>query len=292
LSPGISDCQLFFEIFFKIIVAPTQRDFVNIRLNVRFLNFLHLLNLSQQTGTLYLPGIQPPLPAPSILFMDNDQLIQMIRQGGTPRERAGRYLQDKYFYLTRQIGVRKLRLSYDDANMAFSDALTELDWKIRQGETFDDLGKMIYTLTHRRGVDMIRKRATKTGTEPFGNPNNTTDLPDWFLDVLQNFDTDHILSRLLQHDDENERHQRQHRIIACVLKALDEMPKKRRALLVNKLDGYDYEELTQLHGFKTERVAHEMVSRGMESLRGALKDLCQQKEPVCRDLCAWLNRKS
>ena len=224
--------------------------------------------------------------------MDNDQLIRMIRQGGTPRERAGRYLQDKYFYLTRQIGVRQLRLSYDDAGMAFSDALTELDAKIRQGETFDDLGKMIYTLTHRRGVDMIRKRATKSGTEPFGNPNNTTDLPDWFLDVLQNSDADHVLSRLLGHDDENERRQRQYRIIACVQKALDEMPKKRRALLVNKLDGYDYEELTQLHGFKTERVAHEMVSRGMESLRGALKSLCQQQEPVCRDLCAWLNRKS
>ncbi len=120
--------------------------------------------------------------------MDNDQLIQMIRQGGTPRERAGRYLQDKYFYLVRQIGVRQLRLSYDDANMAFSDALTELDWKIRQGESFDDLGKMVYTLTHRRGVDTIRKRATKSGTEPFGKPGNTTDLPDWFLDVLQNFD--------------------------------------------------------------------------------------------------------
>lgn len=224
--------------------------------------------------------------------MDNDQLIQMIRQGGTPRERAGRYLQNKYFYLTRQIGVRQLRLSYDDANMVFSDALAELDLKIRQGETFDDLGKMLYTLTHRRGVDMIRKRATKHTNEPFGSPANTTDLPDWFLDALQNFDADHVLSRLLRHDDENERRQRQLRILACVQLALEEMPKKRRALLGHKLEGYDYEELTQLHGFKTERVAHEMVSRGMESLRNALKNLCQQQEPVCRDLCAWLHRKS
>ncbi len=224
--------------------------------------------------------------------MNDDQLIRMIRQGGISRERAGRYLQDKYFYLIRQIGVRQQRLSYDDALMAFSDALTELDWKIRHGESFEELGKMVYTLTHRRGVDTIRKRTTKTGTDPLVNSSNTAELPDWFLDALQNSDTDHVLSRLLEHDDENERRQRQNRITACVLKALDEMPKKRRALLVNKLDGYDYEELTELHGFKTARVAHEMVSRGMESLREALKNLCQQGEPVCRDLCAWLNRKN
>ena len=151
---------------------------------------------------------------------------------------------------------------------------------------------MVYTLTHRLGVDTIRKRTTKTGTDPLVNSSNTAELPDWFLDALQNSDTDHVLSRLLEHDDEDERRQRQNRITACVLKALDEMPKKRRALLVNKLDGYVYEELTELHGFKTARVAHEMVSRGMESLREALKNLCQQGEPVCRDLCAWLNRKN
>ncbi len=224
--------------------------------------------------------------------MNDDQLIQMIRQGGFPRERASRYLQDKYFYLIRLIGVRKQRLSYDDAHMAFTDALTELDWKIRQGEAIDDLGKMIYTLTHRRGVDTIRKRTTKTGTEPLSNPANTAELPDWFLDILQNFDTNHVLNRLLHSDDERERQQRQLRITACILQALDQMPKKRRALLANKLDGYDYEELKQLHGFKTERVAHEMVSRGMESLRDTLKNFCQQEEPVCRDLCAWLNRKT
>ena len=93
-------------------------------------------------------------------------------------------------------------------------------------------------------------------------------------------------------ENERESRQRQLRISACVLKALDLMPKKRRSLLVNKLEGYDYEELTQLHGFKTERVAHEMVSRGMASLRDALKNLCQQKESVCHDLCTWLNRNT
>ncbi|MEQ1743873.1 MAG: hypothetical protein ABMA02_00475 [Saprospiraceae bacterium] len=224
--------------------------------------------------------------------MNDDQLIQMIRQGGIARMRAGDYLQDKYFYLVRQIGVRQQRLSYDDAQSAFSDALTELDWKIRNGETFEELGKMLYTLTHRRGVDTIRKRTTKTGTDPLGNTANTIDLPDWFLDALQDADSDHVLNRLLEHDDESDRRQRLNRITACVVMALDTMPKKRRALLVNKLDGYDYEELTELHGFKTSRVAHEMVSRGMESLREALNNLCQQGEPACRDLCAWLTRKN
>ena len=224
--------------------------------------------------------------------MTNDELIKMIRQGGMSRERASRYLQKKYFYLIRQIGVRQQRLSYDDANMAYSDALTEIDWKIRQGDAIEDLGKMIYTLIHRRGVDTIRKRTTKTGTEPLSNPMNTVELPDWFLDVLDNLDADHILNRLMNSENERESRQRQLRISACVLKALDEMPRKRRSLLVNKLEGYDYEELTQLHGFKTERVAHEMVSRGMSSLRDALKNLCQLEEPVCRDLCSWLNRNA
>ncbi len=224
--------------------------------------------------------------------MSDDQLIRMIQQGGSPREKANRHLQDKYFYLIRQVGVRKLHLSYEEAHMAFTDALTELDWKIRQNESIEDTGKMIYTLTHRRAVDILRKQTTKTGTEPLINPAKTAELPDWFMDILQNLDHDHVLNRLLRIDDDNEKRQRQMRILACVLKALEQMPTKRRALLTNKLDGYDYEELTQLHGFKTERVAHEMVARGMESLRDALKNLCKQGEPVCRDLCAWLNRKT
>lgn len=223
--------------------------------------------------------------------MNDDQLILMIRQGGPPRERANRYLQDKYFYLIRQVGVRKQHLSYEEAHMAFADALTKLDWKIRNNEPVDDLGKMLYTLVHHRGVDIIRKLATKD-IDPLDNPGKNTDLPDWLVDILQNSDSDHILNRLLDTDDEHERKQRQTRILACIFKGLDQMPPKRRALLVNKLDGYDYEELKQLHGFKTERVAHEMVSRGMESLREALKALCQQGEPVCRDLCAWLSRKT
>ncbi|MBK8966419.1 MAG: hypothetical protein R3D58_10230 [Saprospiraceae bacterium] len=224
--------------------------------------------------------------------MTDAQLIQMLRQGGLPRERANRFLQNKFFYLIRQLGVRQQRLSYDEAQMAFADALTELDWKVRQGDEIEDLGKMIYTLTHRRGVDTIRKRTTKTNTEPLNNPVSTSALPEWFLDALQNLDADHVLSRLMQHENEQEKHQRQLRIMACVLKALDQLPKKRRSLLVHKLDGYDYEELTQLHGFKTERVAHEMVSRGMNSLRDTLKNLCQLGEPVCQDLCSWLNRKN
>ncbi len=224
--------------------------------------------------------------------MTNDQLIQMIRQGGLPRERASRFIQKKYFYLIRQIGVRQQRLRYDDALMAYTDALTELDWKIRQGEAIDDLGKMVYTLTHRRGVDTIRRRTTKTGTEPLINPANTVELPDWFLDVLDNLDADHILNRLINTETASENQQRRLRISACVLLALDQQPKKRRSLLVNKLEGYDYEELTQLHGYKTERVAHEMVSRGMESLRETLLTFCQQAEPACRDLCAWLRRNT
>lgn len=224
--------------------------------------------------------------------MNNDaQLIQMIRQGGISRERANRILQDKYFYLVRQLGVRKLHLNYDDAQMAFSDALTKLDSMVCRGDEIEDLGKMFYTLLHRRGVDIIRDRTTKD-VDPIDNAGTNTGMPDWLIDILNNLDADHVLNRLLAADDENERLQRRNRILACIFKGLDQMPPKRRALLVNKLDGYDYEELKALHGFKTERVAHEMVSRGMESLREALKTLCHQGEPICKDLCAWLNRKT
>ncbi|TNE48788.1 MAG: sigma-70 family RNA polymerase sigma factor [Bacteroidetes bacterium] len=224
--------------------------------------------------------------------MDDAQLTQMIRQGGIPRERANRRLQDKFFYLIRQVGVRQQRLSYEDALSAFSDALTELDAKICQGEPIEDLGKMLYTLTHRRGVDIIRKRTTKSGTDPLNHPTAQAELAEWFLDIIQNTDSEHVFSRLSNSEMEEERSVRHKRISACVLHALEQLPRKRRSLLVNKLDGYDYEELTQIHGFKTERVAHEMVSRGMNSLRETLKTLCQQEVPVCRELCAWLNRKN
>lgn len=255
---------------------------------------LFLQNPVKPHGRLYIcaiPRYSYHHPLSFGFYMNDAQLIQMIQQGGAPRERANRYLQDKFFYLIRQLGVRQLHLNYEDAHMAFTDALAKLDWKIRNGESIDDLGKMLYTLAHRRGVDIIRDRTTKE-SDPLDKPTTNTGLPDWLVDILQNLDSDHVLNRLLETDDENERLQRQKRILACILKGLDQMPPKRRALLVNKLDGYDYEELKQLHGFKTERVAHEMVSRGLESLREALKTLCQQGEPICRDLCAWLNRKA
>ncbi len=197
-------------------------------------------------------------------------------------------LQRQYFYLVRQVGVRKLRLSYEESAMIYADALAELDYKIRTGEAIEDMGKMLYTLVYRRSVDAVRKRTTKTNVEPLSQPHAVQDLPQWFFDALEHSE---IILELLEREGEAERHQCQQRIVACVKMVLDAMPPKRRALLVNKLDGYDYEELTQLHGFKTERVAHEMVSRSMESLRNALKEACLQQQPICRDLCAWLRRK-
>ncbi|MCS7035741.1 MAG: hypothetical protein NZM41_03675, partial [Saprospiraceae bacterium] len=195
----------------------------------------------------------------------------------------------RFFYLVRQVGVRELRLPYEEAAMVFSDALAELDQKIYTGEAIEDVGKMLYTLTHRRGVDAVRRRTTKVKIEPLSQSNKVVDLPQWLFDALQH--SEENVQELFRHEDEAERQGRRQRILACLKMALDGLPPKRRALLVDKLDGYDYEELTQLHGFKTERVAHEMVSRGMESLRHALREACQQQQDACRDLCAWLRQK-
>ncbi len=213
----------------------------------------------------------------------------MIRQGGSPRERANRFIQKRFFYLVRQVGVRELHLSYEEAAMAFTDALVELDQKIYAGEAIESVGKMLYTLTRRRSIDMVRRRTTKVKIEPLSQSNRMLDLPQWLFDTLQHSEED--MQELFRHEDQAEGRGRRQRILACLQMALDGMPPKRRALLVDKLDGYDYEELTQLHGFKTERVAHEMVSRGMESLRHALKEACQQQQAICHDLCAWLRRK-
>ncbi len=222
--------------------------------------------------------------------MNSDQLSEMIRQGGSVRERAHAFILRRYFYLVRQVGVRKLRLSYEEAAMAYSDALVELDAKLRAGEAVEDMGKMLYTLTYRRGVDMVRRRTTKSKVEPLSQPQNVSDLPHWLFEVLTHSEKISDLTAQ-EGEDEEERQTYRHRILACLKKVLDGMPPKRRALLMDKLEGYDYEELKQLHGFKTERVAHEMVSRGMESLRNALRDTCKQQQPICRELCAWLRRK-
>lgn len=221
--------------------------------------------------------------------MNSDRLCAMIRRGGSARERANQILQTRFFYLVRQVGVRKLRLSYEEAAMVYADALTELDQKIYAGEVIEDVGKMLYTLTSRRGVDAVRRRTTKVKIEPLSQPSRVLDLPQWLFDTLQH--SEENMEGLFQHEDETEPQQRQQAILACLKWVLEGMPPKRRALLVDKLDGYDYEELTQLHGFKNERVAHEMVSRGMESLRNALREACQQRQPVCRKLCAWMHRK-
>ncbi len=221
--------------------------------------------------------------------MNSDQLCAMIRRGGSARERANGFIQKRFFYLVRWVGVRELHLPYEEAAMAFTDAVAELDQKIYAGEAIEDVGKMLYTLTRRRGVDAVRRRTTKVKIEPLSQSNRVLDLPQWLFDVLQH--SEENVQELFRHEEEAEGQGRQQRILACLQMALDSMPPKRRALLVDKLDGYDYEDLTQLHGFKTERVAHEMVSRGMESLRHALKEACQQQQAVCRDLCAWLRKK-
>lgn len=221
--------------------------------------------------------------------MTSDQLCEWIRHGGSARERAIQIIHKRFFYLVRRVGVREIRLSYEDAQMAYSDAVTELDSMVRGNVVIEDCGKMLYTLVYRRCVDIVRKRTTKTKVEPLDHGQLTLDLPQWLLDALQH--STEAMQELFEVEDASERQQRQQRILACVKMAVDGMPPKRRALLVDKLDGYDYEELTQLHGFKTEDVAREMVSRAMQSLRSALKDACLQQQPICRDLCAWLRRK-
>jgi len=194
--------------------------------------------------------------------MNSDRLSEMIRQGGSVRERAHGFILRRYFYLVRQVGVRKLRLSYEEAAMAYSDALVELDAKLRAGEAVEDIGKMLYTLTYRRGVDMVRRRTTKNKVEPLSQPQNVSDLPHWLFEVLTYSEK---ISDLTAQEGEYEEETYRNRILACLKKVLDGMPPKRRALLMDKLEGYDYEELKQLHGFKTERVAHEMSPEGWKA---------------------------
>ncbi len=216
--------------------------------------------------------------------MDSNQLYALIRQGGSARERAIRLIHQKFFYLVRQVGVLRLHLSYEEAAMVYADAVTELDWLIQSGEEVEDLGKMLYALTHRRGVDALRKRTTKTKVEPLSRPQQIVELPQWLSEALQQVDDN-------KEDEESEAISRQERTLLCIKMLLEAMPPKRRALLVDKLDGYDYEEIVQLHGFKNTRVAHEMVSRALESLRTAVREACQKGSHAhCRALCAQLRR--
>ncbi|MCS6928852.1 MAG: hypothetical protein NZM43_05075 [Saprospiraceae bacterium] len=238
-----------------------------------------------QPNTFVLPEKTAMLPSQK----NDHQLCEMIRQGGSVRERANRIIQTRYLFLVRQVGVRHLHLSYEEATMVYTDALVELDQKISCGEEFEHVGKMLYTLVYRRGVDALRRRTTKGKVEPLSQSSNVVDLPEQLFDALHY--SEENIQELFQHEDETEEHERRQRILACIKMALDTLPPKRRALLINRLDGYDYEELVLLHHFKTERVAHEMVSRSMENLRQTLKEICRDQHPACCELCAWLRRK-
>ncbi|MDX2247089.1 MAG: sigma-70 family RNA polymerase sigma factor [Bacteroidia bacterium] len=119
----------------------------------------------------------------------DEVIIQAILAGGAQREKMIHYLyDDAYSGMTFKI-QRKLLLTDEEVQDAYSDAIVKLDQQIRSGkfEGKSKLSTYFFRIFYNKGVDILRKRLpnTKITYLPEEQGAHVPDPTETILELLQ-----------------------------------------------------------------------------------------------------------
>lgn len=111
----------------------------------------------------------------SLFTKSDSKLIEGIRQESLQSRLFENELYKKYVYLVQHIGIRKQRLSEEDAKTAYHDTLNAVILAI-MSDTFEgksSLKTFIHSIYSNKCVDLLRKNTTNKEM-----PNNRSNLHD------------------------------------------------------------------------------------------------------------------
>ena len=181
-------------------------------------------------------------------------ILQGIREGDSRRQLYENKLYEKYHYLVREAQF-KHKISYDDAQSAYSDAiLTVIDHVVNgRFEGRSEVKTYLYQIFTNKCVDTIRKNTTnKAGVH------HTEGLEDALLWIPDESRT--ILQQLIS---ENE--------VALLQQHLRSIGEKCRGIILAWGEGFSDEEIAQQMGYNTAAVAKTSRLRCLERLKEKYK---------------------
>ncbi len=181
-------------------------------------------------------------------------ILQGIREGDSRRQLYENKLYEKYHYLVREAQF-KHKISYDDAQSAYSDAiLTVIDHVVNgRFEGRSEVKTYLYQIFTNKCVDTIRKNTTnKAGVH------HTEGLEDALLWIPDESRT--IVQQLIS---ENE--------VALLQQHLRSIGEKCRGIILAWGEGFSDEEIAQQMGYNTAAVAKTSRLRCLERLKEKYK---------------------
>lgn len=184
----------------------------------------------------------------------DDQLIDNLRQGGTPRRKSEEQLFSTYSYFIRE-GMFKYNISEEEAFEAYADTILAAINELVKGlfEHRATLKTWLYQIFLNKCVDLLRKKSTNKNSV-----HHTISIGDWLLRLSDNNRT--IIQQLADKSDWEDL--RQH---------LDRLGENCKNLLMLAADGYSDKEISTMTDYKTAEVVKTSRLRCMERLRKLYK---------------------
>ncbi len=181
-------------------------------------------------------------------------ILQGIREGDSRRQLYENKLYEKYHYLVREAQF-KHKISYDDAQSAYSDAiLTVIDHVVNgRFEGRSEVKTYLYQIFTNKCVDTIRKNTTnKAGVHHTeGLEGALLWIPDESRTIVQKLISENEVALLQQH-----------------LRSIGE---KCRGIILAWGEGFSDEEIAQQMGYNTAAVAKTSRLRCLERLKEKYK---------------------
>lgn len=184
------------------------------------------------------------------LSQEDQQVIEAIKAGGREKERCIGRLMTEYIQYAHAI-KGKLGLTDDQASDAFTDAILVLTNHIERGIFRGDskISTYLYRINYNKGVDLLRKYATKQASLKYEIP----DIKDESADLLKQMDIA---------DD-----------VADLKGYLEQLGEKCKSILLDwGFWGYSMEEIAQRSGLKDARSAKNRKYKCMERLMKLIGD--------------------
>lgn len=225
------------------------------------------------------------------------ELINQVKEGGRPRERAMNCLFEKLFHQVYQMQSKFGALSEEEVLTAYSKAMINMMNAVVQdgfrGESA--FTTWFYSIFYRRCVDITRKMSTKSSETSNETPTDSetitpeystaemygtgeTALPEWKEIPDDSANPENLMLLVEQAEEESQSFQH---IMRAIERAMTSMTENCQQLLAAYFDGYKMEEIANMADLKNAHTARQSVFRCRNRLRkGILKEL----EPFVENL--------
>lgn len=180
----------------------------------------------------------------------DQEIVEGIRAGGSKRQRLTNYLFDHHAGLVYQ-GIKRYKLKEEDSFDVYSDAIIAVSLQIQSGRFKGNskISTYLFSIFSNRCKNKIRDLKTNK----FTFVDDIPDMPDRARNML----------RMLIEKESNQQ----------LLAYLDKLGEKCKQILMLRLfEGYNFEEIAKMIGFKTAQSVSSMKYRCMENLKKLIRN--------------------